>query len=109
MRSPCINKQPTNDGIKVRLPDRNVIQASYTTLLDIPTLHIAARTAYLFPDLASHTLLSITQLCDNGYTATFNNKYVRIKHKNVVLLQGACHPVTSIYMLPLTQSANKLQ
>ena len=109
MSSPCINKQPTNDVIKVRLPDRNVIQSTHTALLDLPTLPLATRTAYIFPELASHSLLSITQLCDNGCTSTFDNKHVCTKHENVVLLRGACHPVTSLYMLPLTQASTTLQ
>jgi hypothetical protein len=40
--SPCLNKTPTSNGIRVLLPNGSTIQATHTALLGMPNLLIAA-------------------------------------------------------------------
>jgi hypothetical protein len=51
--SHCISKVPTNDGIRVKLPNGSIITATHTALLDLPDLPLAARQSHIFPDVTS--------------------------------------------------------
>jgi hypothetical protein len=52
--------------------------SSHTAELDIPELNAAASKAHVFPGMASHSLLSVGQLCDEGYRVTFKQAAVTI-------------------------------
>lgn len=54
INSPCINKCATNNGIKVILPDGNIIKATHTLELNLQQLPIQARKACLFPEFKIH-------------------------------------------------------
>jgi hypothetical protein len=58
--SPCLNKTPTNNGLRVLLPDGSTIQATHTALLDMPNRPIAGRQAHIFPQLKHNALISIS-------------------------------------------------
>jgi hypothetical protein len=47
------------------------MESSHTAELEIPELNAAASKAHFFPGMANHSLLSVRQLCDEGYIATF--------------------------------------
>jgi hypothetical protein len=49
------------------------MESSHTAELDIPELNAAASKAHVFPEMANHYLLSIGQLCDEGYIVTFKH------------------------------------
>jgi hypothetical protein len=52
---------------------------SYRTAeLDIPKLKATASKAHVFPGMANHSLLSIRQLCNEGYIVTFKNALVTV-------------------------------
>jgi hypothetical protein len=55
----------------VRLLNGATMESSHTADLDIPELHTASFKAYVFPGMAHHCLLSVGQLCDEGYIVTF--------------------------------------
>jgi hypothetical protein len=88
VNSPCINKVPTNHGIPVRLPNAGTtIQSTHTSLLDLPQLHLAARQAHIFPDLANSALISIGQFCDKVYKARFTQQHnMTIQHNKAIVL-----------------------
>jgi hypothetical protein len=50
-------------------------------------------------------LLSIEQLCDNGCTATFTTKEVRVTAQNGLVLRGIQDPTTRLWKIPLTPPA----
>jgi hypothetical protein len=54
------------------------MESSHTAELDIPKLNAAASKAHVFPGMASHSLLSVGQLCDKGYIVTFKNASVTV-------------------------------
>jgi hypothetical protein len=49
------------------------MESSHTAGLNIPTLNTAASIANVFPGMANNYLLSVGQLCNEGYIVTFNN------------------------------------
>ncbi len=101
--SPCIDKIPTNNGLRVLLPDGSTIQASHTALLDLPDLPLAARQAHIFPQLKHNALISIAQFCDHGCTAVFTATSVRIFLDSKILIQGSRQSTTNLWTIDLQQ------
>ena len=85
IQSKCIDKQITNNGMKVKLTNGRIIESTHTALLNIKQLTIKARRVHLFPDI-KHVLLSISMLCDEGYMAIFDEEKVYIIKNSIVLL-----------------------
>jgi hypothetical protein len=100
MNSPHLDPLPTTNGITVALPNNQRIQASHTCQLALPQLPAGARQAHLFQNLA-HPLLSISQLCDQGCTATFDALQVRIERDGQLILHGQRDPTTNLWAIPL--------
>ena len=87
---PVVDKRSTNYGVNVTLPDGNSINSTHTALLQLPSqLPINARTAHIFPDLKSGSLISIGQLCDHNCTAIFDATQVKIYYKDAIIMSGA--------------------
>jgi hypothetical protein len=65
------------------------MESSHTADLDIPELNDAASKAHIFPGMAHHSLLSVGQLCDEGYIVTFRQDTVTMCNSdNSELLSG---------------------
>jgi hypothetical protein len=47
------------------------MDSTHTSSLDIPELSEASSVAHIFPDMANYYLLSVGQLCNEGYHVTF--------------------------------------
>jgi hypothetical protein len=73
------------------------MESSHTADLDIPQLNAAASKAHVFPGMAHHSLLSVGQLCDEGYIVTF-------KQDTVVLLSGPRDVNTGLWRINLKQT-----
>jgi hypothetical protein len=54
------------------------MESSHTADLEIPELNATASKAHVFPGMAHHSLLSVGQLCDEGYIVTFQQDTVTI-------------------------------
>jgi hypothetical protein len=54
------------------------MESSHTAELDIPELNADAPTAHVFPGMTTHSLLSVGQLCDEGYIVAFKQDTVTI-------------------------------
>jgi hypothetical protein len=54
------------------------MESSHTAELDIHELNAATSTAHVFPGMANHSLLSVGQLCDEGYIVTFKHASVTV-------------------------------
>jgi hypothetical protein len=78
VNAPCLNKVKSRTPLKVRLPNGATMESSHTAELDIPELNAAASKAHVFPGMANHSLLSVGQLCDEGYIVTFKQASVTI-------------------------------
>jgi hypothetical protein len=81
------------------------MQSSHTADLDIPKLNAAASKANVFPGMAHHSLLSVGQLCDEGYKVTFQRDTVAICNSdNSKLLSGPRDETTGLWRINLTQT-----
>ena len=78
---PLVNIQKVKHGIKVVLPNNNIMQSTHESLKDIPTIPEAARRTHIFSHLASGSLLSIGQLCDAECSALFDKNKLYIFHQ----------------------------
>jgi hypothetical protein len=66
------------------------MESTHTASLDIPELNKAASIAHIFPGMANHSLLSVGQLCNEGYSVTFKIDAVKIYNQlGVHILKGA--------------------
>jgi hypothetical protein len=54
------------------------MESTHTSALDIPELNKASSIEQVFPGIANHYLLSVGQLCNEGYTVTFRIESVTI-------------------------------
>jgi hypothetical protein len=63
------------DGTPPQRRHRGVLR---TAELDIPELNAAASKSHVFPGMSNHSLLSVGQLCDEGYIVTFKQASVTI-------------------------------
>jgi hypothetical protein len=78
------------------------MESSHTADLDIPELNAAASKAHVFPGMAHHSLLSVGQLCDEGYIVTFRQDTVTIcSSDNSELVSGPRDATTGLWRINL--------
>jgi hypothetical protein len=93
----------------VRLPNGATMESSNTADLDIPELNAAASKAHVFPGMAHHSLLSVGQLCDEGYIVTFQQDTVTICNaESSKLLSGPQDVTTGLWRIDLKQTNNHI-
>jgi hypothetical protein len=78
VNAPCLNKVKSRTPLKVRLPNGATMESSHNAELDIPELNAASSKAHVFPGMANRSLLSVGQLCDEGYIVTSKQDIVTI-------------------------------
>jgi hypothetical protein len=76
VNAPCLNKVKYRTPLTVRLPNGATMESSHSAELDIPELNAAASKANILPGMDNHYLLSVRQLCDEGWIVTFKNASV---------------------------------
>jgi hypothetical protein len=54
------------------------MKSTHTSTLDIPQLSKSAKAAHIFPSMENNSLLSVGQLCDEGYFVLFGRDEVNI-------------------------------
>jgi hypothetical protein len=79
VNAPCLNKVKSRTPLTVRLPNGETMESYHTAELDIPELNAAASKAHIFPGMAKHSLLSVGQLCKEGYIVTFKQASLRFR------------------------------
>jgi hypothetical protein len=86
------------------------MESSHTAELNIPELNSAASIAHVFPGLANHSLLSVGQLCKEGYMVTFRNASVTICNpQEFQILSGARDLDTGLWRINLGNDKKQLQ
>jgi hypothetical protein len=105
MTAPCLNKFKSWNPLTVRLPNSATMESSHTADLDIPELSAAVSKAHVFPGMAHHSLLSVGQLCDEGYIITFQQDTVTIcNSESYKLLSGPRDVTTGLWQINLKQT-----
>jgi hypothetical protein len=70
--APCLNKKVASNPLTVRLPNGQTMDSRHRAFLDIPELSKAASVAHIFSAMENNSLLSVGQLCDEGYSVLFS-------------------------------------
>jgi hypothetical protein len=105
VNAPCLNKVESRTPLTVRLPNGPTMESSHTSDLDIPELNADASKAHVFPGMANHSLLSVGQLCDEGYIFTFKHAAVTIcVHDNCQILSGPRDLNTGLWRINFKQT-----
>jgi hypothetical protein len=105
VNAPCLNKVESRAPLRVRLPNGATIESSHTADLDIPELNAAACKAHVSPGMAHHSLLSVGQLCNEGYIVTFKQDTVTIcNSESSKLLSGPRDVNTELWRINLKQT-----
>jgi hypothetical protein len=105
VNAPCLNKVESRTPLTVRLPNGATMESSHTADLDIPELNAAASKANVFPGMAHHSLLSVGQLCGEGYIFTFKQDTVTIcNSESSKLLSGPRDVTTGLWRINLKQT-----
>jgi hypothetical protein len=105
VNAPCLNKVETQTPLTVRLPNGATMESSHTNELAIPELNAAASKAHVFPGMSHHSLLSVEQLCDEGYIVTFKKDTVTIcNSENSTLLSGPRDVNTGLWRINVKQT-----
>ena len=76
------------------------MQSTHTAIFPFPHMPLAARHAHIFPDLANKALIFIGELCNNGFTATFNTTIVSLPDGSTNIC-GNRDPKNGLYYLDL--------
>jgi hypothetical protein len=85
------------------------MESYHTDELDIPELNAAASKAHAFPGMANHSLLSVGQLCDEGYIVTFKNASVAVcNSQKSQILNGPRDLDTGLWRINLKQTNNHI-
>jgi hypothetical protein len=59
------------------------MKSTHTSTLDIPQLSQSAKAAHIFPAMENNSLLSVEQLCDEGYFVLFSRDEVKILDEKI--------------------------
>jgi hypothetical protein len=95
----------TSNPLTVRLPNGATMEFSHTADLDIRELNDASSKSHVFPGMAHHYLLSVGQLCEEGYIVTFQQDTVTIcNSENSKLLSGLRDDTTGLWRINLKQT-----
>jgi hypothetical protein len=105
VNAPCLNKVESRTPLTVRLPNGATMESSRTADLDIPELNASVSKAHVSPGVANHSLLSVGQLCDEGYKVTFKQDTVTICNSgNSQILSGPRDVNTGLWGINLKQT-----
>jgi hypothetical protein len=84
---PFINQEPTRNSNSVQVPNGSTMQSTHTVQLNLPNCSPHACQAHLFPGMTA-SLISISQLCNDGCTAIFTDTSVNILKGSRVIMSG---------------------
>jgi hypothetical protein len=85
------------------------MESTHTASLEIPELSQAASVVHVFPGMENHSLLSVGQLCNEGYCVTFSIDGVKIYNSTAkAILKGQCDLNTGLWRINLRSDKPKL-
>jgi hypothetical protein len=109
VNAPCLNKVKSPTPLTVRLPNGATMESSHTAELYIPELNAAASKVHVFPGMASHSLISVRNLCDKGYIVTFKQASVTICNSEKSQILGGPRDLnTGLWRINLKQTNNHI-
>jgi hypothetical protein len=110
VNAPCLNKVKYQNPLTVHPPNGAIMESSHTAELNIPELNAAVSIAHVFPGMTNHSLISVGQLCNDGYIVTFKNTSVTIcDPQEFQILSGARDLDTGLWRINLRKDNQQLQ
>ena len=103
--APIINITPESSPLTVELPDGACVSSTHTCTLKLPQLPTRYREGHIIPGLASHSLMSVVKLFNEGCEVTFTNIYCQVKHLDRIILRGRKCTRTGLWMIKLNNTA----
>jgi hypothetical protein len=83
------------------------MKSTHTATLDIPQLSKSAKAAHIFPSVENNSLLSVGQLCDEGYFVLFSRDEVKIlDEKQKIIMKGNRDCATGLWRINLYRKKN---
>jgi hypothetical protein len=105
VNAPCLSKVQSRSPLTVRLPNGATMESSHIAELDIPELNASASKAHVSPGVSNHSLLSVRQLCNEGYIVTFKQASVTICDSEISqILNGPRDLDTGLWRINLKQT-----
>ena len=83
-----LQEKPSDETLEVILPNGQTMSSTSSTQLNIPCSSKHGKQAHIFNKLTSGNLLSVEQLCDDGYQVTFTKDQVHFNKNNDVQFTG---------------------
>ena len=98
----CLTHIRPHVGPPVQLPDSNVISTSEQGCLPLsPELSSDAKTGTVLPQLASSSLISLGQLCDDGCRVILNDKTLEAYKNQKLVLAGIRNRTDGLWDIPV--------
>ena len=92
-----------NNGPRVNLPNGTIVQATKSGTIPLhSSLTCNATKAHVFPALASASLISIGQLCDDGCTAVLDQNTLNVFKNGHTVLRGVRNRTDGLWDINLT-------
>jgi hypothetical protein len=99
-----------SNPVNSTLPNGATMESSQTADVSIPELNAAASKAHVFPGMANHSLLSVGQVCNEGYIVTFKNASVTVcNSQEFQILSGPQDLNTGLWRINLKQDNQHVQ
>jgi hypothetical protein len=107
--APCSNKVKSQTPLTVCLPNGATMESSHTPHLNIPHLNAASSLAHVFPGMANHSLISVGELCNEGYVVTFKDASVTVcDSQEFQILRGPRDLDTGLWRINLKQDNQQI-
>jgi hypothetical protein len=104
-----LEQSQISDSLDGAPPNGATIESSHTAESDFPELTAAASKSHVSPGMANHSLLSVGQLCDEGYIVTFKQSAVTIcDSEKSQILSGPRDLNTGLWRINLKQTNNHI-
>jgi hypothetical protein len=109
VNTPFLNKVKYQTPLTVRLPNGATMESFHTTELNIPELNAAAYKAHVSPGMSNHSLLSVWQLCNEGYIVTLKNASVTVcNSEKFQIMSGPRDLDTGLWSINLIQDNQQI-
>jgi hypothetical protein len=85
------------------MPNGTTIQSSHTCDLLLSDLPPQTRKAHILSGIVHNSLISVGQLCDNGYSVTFTQEQVTVSKNGKCVMYGSRDPRSCSWRVDLKQ------
>ena len=105
INSPVDNLTPTPNGVRAKIPDGTILEASHQCELRLPQLPAKARIGHIFTEF-KNPLLSVALLCDSDCEVNFTKQHVTVKLHHKTILTGYREQQTGLWRVQLSDTTN---